>query len=62
MLNTGLTTNVNEEVSNTSYLIEITLGSQIVTYEFDKVSNTKIEWINDPLAIWYKRFLQNKIN
>ncbi len=48
--NSGATTNVNEEISDNSYSIEITLGTQIVTYEFEKVSDTEIEWINDPLG------------
>lgn len=48
--NSGGATNVNEEITDNSYSIEITLGTQIVTYEFKKVSNTEIEWINDPLG------------
>ncbi|TXD48686.1 hypothetical protein [Polaribacter sp. IC073] len=50
LFNAGLTTNVKEETINTSYSIEITLGNQIVSYEFEKVSETEIEWINDPLG------------
>jgi hypothetical protein len=46
----GAITNVDEEISDNSYSIEITLGSQIVTYEFAKISETEIELINDPLG------------
>jgi hypothetical protein len=46
----GATTNVNEETTDNSYSIEITLGTQIVTYEFSKISSTEIEWVNDPLG------------
>ena len=48
--NSGATTNVNEETTDNSYSIEITLGTQIVTYEFSKISSTEIEWVNDPLG------------
>lgn len=48
--NSGATTNVNEEITDNRYSIEITLGTQIVTYEFSKISSTEIEWVNDPLG------------
>ena len=48
--NSGGLTNVKEIVTNNSYSIEITLISQILTYEFKKVSDAQIEWINDPLG------------
>lgn len=48
--NAGATTNVEEQITDNSYFIEITLGSQIVTYDFERISNTEIEWVNDPLG------------
>ncbi|MGJ8745798.1 hypothetical protein [Polaribacter sp.] len=48
--NSGATTKVNEMTANNSYSIDITLSSQIVTYEFKQISATQIEWINDPLG------------
>jgi len=48
--NSGAITNVKEVITDNSYSIEITLGSQVITYNFKKVSLTQIEWINDPLG------------
>lgn len=48
--NAGGTTNVSETITDNNYTIEITLISQTVTYQFEKVSSTQIEWINDPLG------------
>jgi hypothetical protein len=48
--NSGGATNVSETTTDTSYSIEITLISQIVTYKIEKVSSTQIELINDPLG------------
>ncbi|QCE41367.1 hypothetical protein [Psychroserpens sp. NJDZ02] len=46
----GGTTNVTEITTDNSYSIEITLETQTVYYEFEKISETEIEWINDPLG------------
>ncbi len=35
-------TNVTEEISNDYYFLEITKSSQIVTYEFEKISENQI--------------------
>jgi len=48
--NSGGTTNVTEEITDNSYSIEIALGGQIVYYEFERISSTEIELINDPLG------------
>ncbi|WAC40907.1 hypothetical protein [Pedobacter sp. SL55] len=42
--------NVKEVKSDTDYSIEITLASQVTTYNFRKVSATKIKWTNHPLG------------
>lgn len=43
---------VNETITDTEYTIEIDYNTQqaITTYQFEKISNTEIEWINDPLG------------
>lgn len=46
----GANASVIEEKNNDSYFIEITLASQVTTYEFHRISSTKIEWVNDPLG------------
>jgi len=46
----GVLTSVNEEITENSYLIEITLGGQIFTYEFIKISSNQIEWLNNPFG------------
>ena len=38
-------TNVYEEIDSNRYFIEITLGPQIVNFEFEKVSSTRIRQI-----------------
>ncbi len=48
--NAGQNTIVNETITETEYSIEINYSSQQVNYEFEKISNTEIEWINDPLG------------
>jgi hypothetical protein len=46
----GVLTSVNEEITENSYLIEITLGGQIFTYEFIKISPNQIKWLNNPFG------------
>jgi|AntRauTorckE5430_2_1112549.scaffolds.fasta_scaffold17294_2 hypothetical protein len=46
----GVLTSVNEEITENSYLIEMTLGGQIFTYEFIKISSNQIEWLNNPFG------------
>lgn len=48
--NAGSANNVVEVVADDSYSIEITMASQTVTYKFKKLSDTQIEWVNDPLG------------
>ncbi|GAA4932892.1 hypothetical protein GCM10023314_01620 [Algibacter agarivorans] len=38
--------NVKEVITNDYYSIEITLSSVIITYEFERVSDTEIEYID----------------
>lgn len=42
--------NVKEISSDTQYSIEITIASQVVTYSFQKVSATKIKWVNTSIG------------
>ena len=43
---------VNEIITDTEYTVEIDYNNQqgITTYQFEKISNTQIEWINDTLG------------
>lgn len=43
---TQIYTNVEEEITNDYYSVEITISSSVNTYQFEKVSNTKIKWLN----------------
>lgn len=45
---TQVNTRVNEEISDTEYSVEITIGSNITAFEFKKVSTTQIKWVNSP--------------
>jgi hypothetical protein len=47
---TGGNASATEEITTTIYNISITIGAQTYVYNFQKVSATKIEWINDPLG------------
>ena len=38
----GAETNITQEISDDYYFLEITLGFQTVTYEFDKISENQI--------------------
>lgn len=48
-------TNVVEEITNDYYSIEITIGSSVSYYQFEKVSNTQIRWLNGIDAIYVKQ-------
>ncbi|MEW4925406.1 hypothetical protein [Algibacter sp. 2305UL17-15] len=48
--NSGAITNIKEQITDNNYSIEITLASQILTYNFKKVTETQIEWTNSPLG------------
>jgi|SRR5690606_27565365 len=48
--NSGTITNIKELVTDNSYSIEITISSQVLTYKFEKISSTEIEWVNHPLG------------
>ena len=47
---TGGNASATEEISSTMYNVSIIIGAQTYIYNFQKVSDTKIEWINDPLG------------
>ena len=50
----GQTATVNETISNSSYTAKINYyGGQSVTYSFNKISNTKIEWLSGAGVIVY---------
>ena len=52
---TQVNTNVNEEISDTEYSVEITVGSNTTTFEFKKVSATQIKWVNSPAQANYTK-------
>lgn len=41
---------VHEIITSNSYNIDITIGVHTDSYYFNKITNTKIEWVNDPLG------------
>jgi hypothetical protein len=45
--NNSIFTNVDEIISDSEYIIIITISSVITTYHFKKISNSKIEWVVD---------------
>jgi hypothetical protein len=45
--NNSIFTNVDETISDSEYIIIITISSVITTYHFKKISNSKIEWVVD---------------
>lgn len=47
---TGGNASVNETITSNSYNIDITIGAHTDSYYFNKISTTKIEWVNDPLG------------
>lgn len=47
---TGGNASATEVISSTIYNVSITIGAQTYIYNFQKVSDTKIEWINDPMG------------
>lgn len=53
----GQNTIVNEEITDNSYSIELNFNNNqtIITYQFEKVSNTEIEWTNQPSAVIYTK-------
>ncbi|MBC3759225.1 hypothetical protein H7U19_12475 [Hyunsoonleella sp. SJ7] len=46
----GAVADVEETNTDNNYSIKITLASQVITYEFNMLSATQIEWVNDPLG------------
>uniref|UniRef100_UPI004048409B hypothetical protein n=1 Tax=Mariniflexile sp. TaxID=1979402 RepID=UPI004048409B len=44
--NTSLFTKVEEEITDTSYSIDISIVSSVTSYDFEKVSNNEIRWLN----------------
>ena len=50
MNGTTFSTNIKEEISSDSYSIEITLGPTVITYEFEKISETEIAWSNSTVG------------
>lgn len=46
---------VDEEISDTDYSVEITIGSNTTTFNFKKVSATQIKWINSPAQANYTK-------
>lgn len=48
--NTEIYTNVDEVISNDFYSIEITISSSVNSYEFEKVSDTEIIWMNSGIT------------
>lgn len=47
---TGGNASATEVISSTIYNVSIIIGAQTYIYNFQKVSDTKIEWINDPMG------------
>lgn len=47
---TGGNASVIETITSNSYNIDITIGIRTDSYYFNKITTTKIEWINDPLG------------
>jgi thioredoxin-related protein len=43
--NTDIFTNVSEEITNDYYSVEITISSSITSYQFEKISETEIKWL-----------------
>ena len=41
---------VHETITSNSYNIDITIGIRTDSYYFNKINDTKIEWVNDPLG------------
>lgn len=52
---TQVNTDVNEEISDTEYSVEITVGSNTTAFEFKKVSATQIKWVNSPAQANYTK-------
>lgn len=52
---TEVHTDVNEEISDTEYSVEITIGSNTTAFEFKKVSVTQIKWVNSPAQANYTK-------
>lgn len=52
---TQVHTDVNEEISDTEYSVEITIGSNTTTFKFKKVSATQIKWVNSPAQANYTK-------
>lgn len=52
---TQVNVDVNEEISDTEYSVEITIGSNTTAFEFKKVSATQIKWINSPAQANYTK-------
>lgn len=44
--NTEIYTNVSEEITNDYYSVEITVSSSVNSYQFEKISDTEIKWLN----------------
>ena len=42
----GITTNVQQTVTDSEYILSMTIQSQTTTYRFIRISSTKIEYVN----------------
>jgi hypothetical protein len=49
-ISTGGNADATEEITSSIYNISITIGAQTYDYDFQKISDTKIEWMNDPIG------------
>jgi hypothetical protein len=45
-LQAGLTTNIQQTITDSAYTLSMTIQSQTTTYSFIKISNTKIEYVS----------------
>lgn len=53
---TDVYTHVEEQTTDTKYSVDVTIGSNTTSYEFQKVSDTQIKWVNSPAqAIYIKQ-------
>lgn len=53
---TQVNTEVYEEISDTDYSVEITIGSNTTVFKFKKVSDTQIKWVNSPAQANYTKY------
>ena len=54
----GGNASVHETITSNSYNIDIDLGVQIHIYHFNKISTTKIEWMNGPTSSDHYYFIK----